>query len=63
MSGPEITFTVHPRPVSDDPKAIVDEKQALALAEAPPAPAEDRREWDTLRGNLSFLIRYAFGRH
>ncbi len=63
MSGPEITFIVHPRPTSDDPKAIVDVKPALAARNIAPAPAEDRREWDTFRSNLSFLIRYAFGRH
>ena len=62
MSGPDITFTVHPRPTSDDPKAIVDARPATTI-EAAPVPVEDRREWDTFLGNLAFLVRYAFGRH
>lgn len=65
MNGPEVTFTVHPRPVSADPKSIVDTVPAATAAatEAVPLPAEDRREWDTFLGNLAFLVRYAFGRY
>lgn len=63
MSGPEMTFTVHPRPASDDPKAIVDVQPLPLIPKAPPIPVEDNREWDTFLGNLHFLFRYALGRY
>ena len=72
MSAPEMTFAVHPRPESADPHTIVDNIPAAHAADAEPQPAlvdegvaqvNDDRKWDTLRGNLHFLIRYAFGRY
>ena len=63
MSGPEFTFTVHPRPTSDDPKAIVQAPAPQSAAKDSPAPVEHDRKWDSLRGNLHFLWRYAFGRY
>ena len=71
MSAPEMTFAVHPRPVSEDPHTIVDNIPAAHAADAEPQPAPvdegatqvDDRKWDSFRGNLHFLIRYAFGRY
>ena len=65
--GPELTFSVHPRPTSEDPRSIVDTVPAAqaAAVETPrvPAPAVDDRSWDTFLGNLHFLFRYALGRY
>lgn len=65
MAGPEITFIVHPRPTSEDPRAIVDPVPATAAAaiKTRPSPGETTHERDTFLGNLAFLVRYAFGRH
>lgn len=70
MSTPEVTFTVHPRPTSEDPKSIVDTVPAAQTAAveqlhvpAGPAPVVDDRSWDTFLGNLHFLFRYALGRY
>ena len=65
--SPDLTFTVHPRPASEDPRSIVDgvpAAQAAALGRPPiPAPVVDDRSWDTFLGNLHFLFRYALGRY
>ncbi len=63
MSGPEMTFGVHPRPVSDDPKALVEIHPPETTAEARSAPVTDIPEQDTFLSNLAFLVRYAFGIH
>ena len=73
MSAPELTFTVHPRPESEDPHMIVDAIPAAHAADAEPRPripvnevaaqVGDDRKWDSFRGNLHFLLRYAFGRY
>jgi hypothetical protein len=38
MSAPEMTFTVHPRPTSEDPHMIVDAIPAAHAAEVEPQP-------------------------
>ncbi len=65
MTGPDLTFTVHPRPTAEDAKSIVDTVPATTVAatETPSAPVEDARERDSFLGNLAFLVRYALGRH
>ena len=66
MSGPELTFSVHPRPASDDPKAsVVDPSKAVQLDPSSAiAPVEEvTRHKDTLLGDLVFLVRFAFGRY
>lgn len=65
--GPDLTFTVHPRPASEDSRSIVDgvpAAQAAAIEKRHfPAPVVDDRSWDTFLGNLHFLFRYALGRY
>ena len=63
MSGSEFTFAVHPRPASDDPKAVIWTPQPTLPSGTPPLPVVDDRKWDTLSDNLHFLWRYAFGRY
>ena len=64
MSGPEVTFTVHPRPASDDPRLIVDAVPAAVVAATEKAvvPIEQSRERNSVFGELALLVRYAFGR-
>ncbi len=63
--GPEITFTVHPRPEAEEaigranPLPI---PARFALNPSPPVPDEPDEE-DTFLGNLIFLARFAFGRY
>lgn len=68
--GPDLTFAVHPRPASEDPRSImhtVPMAQAVAVEKLPvpagPAQVVDDRRWDTFLGNLHFLFRYALGQY
>ena len=66
MSGPEMTFSVHPRPASDEPRPVVDSLPAELLPDttSESTQVEDiSHHKDTFLGNLAFLVRYALGRH
>ena len=63
--GPEITFTVHPRPEVEE---VIGRAYPLPIpprfASAPSLPVPDEsNEQDTFFGNLVFLARFAFGRY
>ncbi len=61
--GPEITFTVHPRPEVEVPIGRADPLPIPAgFKSTPSVPVLDEPDdGDTLLGNLMFLARFAFG--
>ena len=63
--GPEITFTVHPRPEVEEPIGHADPVPLPAgLKAAPSLPVSDEPDdKDTFLANLTFLARFAFGRY
>lgn len=65
MSMPDLTFTIHPRPLDAPPK-LSDAMLNLAppAGPSPTAPVEDRPDDpDTFLANFAFLVRFAFGRY
>ncbi len=64
--GPEITFTVHPRPEREDPIGranplpLPTNRTAVPLV---PLTIDETRYRDTFLGDLVFLARFAFGRY
>ena len=64
--GPDITFTVHPRPKVDDPNGFADPvslPSGSALAPSLGAAEDTSHIKDTLLSELIFLARFAFGRY
>lgn len=63
-SGPDMTFTVHPRPASDHREVIADAvaTATVAAVERAPAHVQNQPKRNTFLGSR-FLVRYAFGQH
>ena len=63
--GPEITFTVHPRPEVEEPIGRADPLPIPVGFKSTPSPSvpNEPDDGDTLLGNLMFLARFAFGRY
>ena len=64
--GPELTFTVHPRPEREEPIGRTDPLPLpanLSVALPAPMPRGETRCRDTFFGDLLFLARFAFGRY
>lgn len=69
MSTPEVVFTVHPRPISDDPTLEVGmdclaERGRSLPPIVSPKPGDDiDRMTDSIFGDVVFLMRYMIGRY
>ena len=66
IQGSDITFTVHPRPETDDVRSPSDPLPLPAHPASVPSitGAEDvSGHGDTFLGDLVFLARFAFGRY
>lgn len=66
MSTPDLTFTIHPRPL-DEPQKLSDAVLDLTPPAGPSPPTEavedQSDDRDTFLANLTFLVRFAFGRY
>ncbi len=64
--GPDIIFTIHPRPEVDDPSGFADSVPLPSGSVSAPSlgAAENPSHMkDTLLSELIFLARFAFGRY